>query len=313
MPPERNPSVSVCITTYKHEKYIEKCIRSVLDQDYDGKIEVLVADDCSPDGTPEIITRLSREDERVKPVLQTENCGPNENFKTVFRMTTGDLIAHLDGDDYWFPEKLSRQIEVLNVSPKVIAVYSNSLVISPDNSGLGLFNSNQMVGRIDINELFRRGNFLNNSSLIYRSIAKEFLLSTNGHWIDYRTHLRLVSIGELAYLNEPLLAHRWRTPGSMISCLPKEVADGLLVTLVEALEFGAEPANVRRTAGIVWGKMLINGVIERNFKTADYFIQELSKVSDLRLTVFWKLTQFVLCPLRAMKALVIRRNGIFFP
>ena len=73
--------VSVVVTTYNQEKYIEKALRSVLEQECDADIELLVGDDCSTDNTPKIIEKLTNEYPTiVKPMYNKTNVGISQNL-----------------------------------------------------------------------------------------------------------------------------------------------------------------------------------------------------------------------------------------
>jgi hypothetical protein len=105
------PFVSVLIDTYNHERFIEKAIVSVLEQDFPAaEREILVVDDGSTDGTPEIIRRF----ESQLRVLRKVNGGQASAFNAGIPKCKGEIIAFLDGDDWWAPEKLKRITQVLN-------------------------------------------------------------------------------------------------------------------------------------------------------------------------------------------------------
>ena len=110
------PFVSVLIDTYNHERFIEKAIVSVLEQDFPAaEREILVVDDGSSDGTPEILRKF----EPQVRVLQKENGGQASAFNVGIPKCKGEIIAFLDGDDWWAPGKLKRVTEVLNSEPSV--------------------------------------------------------------------------------------------------------------------------------------------------------------------------------------------------
>lgn len=110
------PLVTVLIDTYNHERFIERAINSVLDQDMpmDG-VEILVVDDGSTDGTPDIVRRF---EPRVR-LLCKPNGGQASAFNFGFSQVRGQIIATLDGDDYWAREKLRRVLETLEANPAV--------------------------------------------------------------------------------------------------------------------------------------------------------------------------------------------------
>jgi Glycosyl transferase family 2 len=107
--------VSVLIDTYNHERFIEKAIASVLEQDYPvADREIIVVDDGSTDRTPEIVRRF---EPRVR-YIRKENGGQASAFNGVPECR-GQIIAFLDADDHWLPGKLSRVAEVLAKNPAV--------------------------------------------------------------------------------------------------------------------------------------------------------------------------------------------------
>lgn len=92
------PLVSVIIPVYKTEKYLEKCVRSVMDQTY-RYLEIILVDDGSPDGCPEMCDKFADEDERVT-VIHKENGGLSDARNKGMASSTGDYIFFLDSDDY---------------------------------------------------------------------------------------------------------------------------------------------------------------------------------------------------------------------
>ena len=104
--------VSVTILTYNQVAFIGQAIESALDQITDFPYEILVGDDCSTDGTQEVILDYQkRYPDRVKPVLHKKNLGQNGLFNTIetLKLAQGAYIAPMDGDDYWTdPRKLQK-------------------------------------------------------------------------------------------------------------------------------------------------------------------------------------------------------------
>jgi len=107
--------VSVLIDTYNHERFIERAITSVLEQDMpmDG-VEILVVDDGSADRTPEIARRF---EPRVR-LLQKSNGGQASAFNAGIPECHGEIVAFLDGDDWWAPQKLRRVLEAMKQDPE---------------------------------------------------------------------------------------------------------------------------------------------------------------------------------------------------
>src|SRR5215472_14342653 len=100
--------VSVIICTYNYGRFLRQCLETVLGQTRPAN-EVIVVDDGSEDETPEVVSAF-----RSVCYLRQENAGKAAAFNRGFEAATGDIICHLDADDYWLPDKLERVTEVLS-------------------------------------------------------------------------------------------------------------------------------------------------------------------------------------------------------
>lgn len=115
------PKVSVVTITYNHEAFIEQALESILGQETDFPVELVVADDASTDATPDIVREVAeRHPDRVVPLLRPRNLGIHANFVSALEATRGDYVALCEGDDYWTdPHKLQRQADLLDARPDV--------------------------------------------------------------------------------------------------------------------------------------------------------------------------------------------------
>jgi len=156
----RTPKVSVCVVTYNQLKYIRQCLQSIVDQETDFDFEVIVADDCSTDGTREIVLEFAElYPDVVKPVFHEKNIGPYKNFIFVHTRATGEYIAHVDGDDYCLPGKLQAQADYLNqhedcniVWHRMNILYQDEMKMYEDNfSFIGLTRNKFFVDDIICN------------------------------------------------------------------------------------------------------------------------------------------------------------------
>jgi glycosyltransferase involved in cell wall biosynthesis len=110
------PRVTALIDTYNHELFIARAIESVLAQDYPARnFEILVVDDGSTDRTAEIVRTFAP---RLR-VITKPNGGQASAFNVGIREARGEIIAFLDGDDWWYPPKLSRTVDFLDLNPNV--------------------------------------------------------------------------------------------------------------------------------------------------------------------------------------------------
>lgn len=127
------PKVSVCMIAYKHEAYIRQAIESILAQDVDFTIELVIGDDCSPDGTGAICEEFARCDPRVRLLPRDRNFGVMPNFTRTLLACTGEYIALCEGDDYWTdPQKLRKQVRFLDIHPDHAGATHQSMVITND-------------------------------------------------------------------------------------------------------------------------------------------------------------------------------------
>jgi glycosyltransferase involved in cell wall biosynthesis len=113
------PLISVSINTYNHEPYIEKAIVSVLEQNFPtAETEVLVVDDGSTDNTPAIIRKFAP---RVR-YLRKENGGQITAYNAALPELQGQIVAFIDGDDWWARDKLSAVAEAFATDLGLAAV-----------------------------------------------------------------------------------------------------------------------------------------------------------------------------------------------
>lgn len=108
-----NPIVSVIIPVYNRPGFVKQAIDSVLAQTYGGH-EIIIVDDGSTDQTSTVLAGYGH---RVKTIFQP-NQGVSAARNTGIRTSTGDLIAFLDADDYWLPEKLAQQVAFFKDHPE---------------------------------------------------------------------------------------------------------------------------------------------------------------------------------------------------
>ena len=115
------PLVSVVVASYNHAPFVQDCLRSALQQELDGELEIVVTDDGSTDGTPERIAELN--DPRVHLHVLPANQGACAATNHALRRARGQYIAILNSDDQFLPGKLQAQLHHLQQHPKVGAVF----------------------------------------------------------------------------------------------------------------------------------------------------------------------------------------------
>ena len=109
--------VSFIIPVYKVEKYLPQCVESILNQTYKN-IEVLLVDDCSPDGCPALCDEYANKDSRVT-VFHKLNGGLSDARNYGLEHAKGDYVVFMDSDDFWQKNTyLEELVEEINNSPE---------------------------------------------------------------------------------------------------------------------------------------------------------------------------------------------------
>jgi len=118
------PLVSIIIPCYNYEKYIEKCIQSVLDQTYKN-IELIVVDNGSTDNSLKKINTF-KNNPKIKIIKLERNIPPgtigNSAFKVAFEASKGEYVGILYADDWYLPDKIKKQMDLFNRSASSVGV-----------------------------------------------------------------------------------------------------------------------------------------------------------------------------------------------
>ena len=110
------PTISIIIPVYNTERYLEKCLSSVVNQTYQN-LEVIVINDGSTDSSSDIIKTFSKKDSRIK-VINQENRGQSSARNAGLRKASSKYIAFIDSDDEISPEFISKLLEPYQKTPK---------------------------------------------------------------------------------------------------------------------------------------------------------------------------------------------------
>ncbi|HLV93840.1 MAG TPA: glycosyltransferase [Candidatus Acidoferrales bacterium] len=166
----RAPFITVLLDTYNHSSFIGDAMTSVLEQDFPmSDVEVLVVDDGSTDRTPEIVRKF---EPRVR-LLRKPNGGQASAFNAAISEAHGEIVAFLDGDDWWERKKLERVAAAFAAHPSVGIVGHGITEVTRDGVRLERRLKQETAFQCDSPagaKIFRtRKNFLGTSRMAIRS------------------------------------------------------------------------------------------------------------------------------------------------
>lgn len=205
----KTPDVSVRIITYNQRPFIERTIESVLAQETEYDYEIVVGEDCSTDGTAEIVREYGRRfPSKIRVLEAEENLGANQNDIRSRAACRGRYIALLDGDDYWTdPGKLQKQVRFLEENADFVMCFHNARVLDQVEGAERLFNDLER-DEIGGGEMIDRW-LISNSSLVYRNLGLEdpdFFHHTT--MSDLALMLVLSEHGKIKYFPEVMSVYR---------------------------------------------------------------------------------------------------------
>lgn len=135
-----SPKVSILVPVYNRANYIEETLAAALDQTF-GDFEVVVIDNCSTDGSWELIQRVAARDGRLRIFRNEDNIGPVRNWQRCVREARGELGKILWSDDLLHPEYLAEAVPLM-ASAEIGFVYSPAVIFFGEDplDGLVLYN-----------------------------------------------------------------------------------------------------------------------------------------------------------------------------
>ena len=205
------PLVSCIITCYNQEAFIKKALESVINQTYKN-LEIIIVDDFSKDKSKQIIESFN--DERINTICHKKNSGlPAKTRNTGIKAAKGKLIAFLDADDLWKPNKLEIQLKYIK---------------NPDISGVGC--QSELIGIVEghrKDELLEKELLLDTFNLLsFRTVPLSSLLIKNKHLLfnedrkflycedkEFQIRLSYESKKPILLLNKRLIKYRIHPDG----------------------------------------------------------------------------------------------------
>jgi len=212
------PAASICLPIFNAEKFLPASIESILGQSFND-FELLIADDGSTDGSPDLILNYAKQDSRIKYFRNEKNLGAVRNYNLCFKKSEGKYIKPFGADDIMHVDHLKAMIAAFEVNPQVALVSCARQIIDTDgNKGevASSFPSSGMHDGAEIREeSLRRVVYVFNlvgepSCVLLRreSLPAEGFDRNYYHMTDLDMWLQVLRSGDLYYINAPLCYYR---------------------------------------------------------------------------------------------------------
>lgn len=208
--------VSVLLPTFNHIAYIHQALESVLCQKTNFDFEIVIIEDCSTDGTREIVIEYAkRYPDKIRLQLSPVNRFSNINIMNGVETACGEYLAFLEGDDYWIsPEKLQKQVDFMDSHPEYVFTWHTVEVVDGDGKWLSTFR----------NPLSRTARTIEDFLIHYPEPATGSVMIRNSFQIpqwykscpvgDYPLWVIALQHGKARFMDEVLAAYRIHAKGA---------------------------------------------------------------------------------------------------
>ena len=274
-------TVSIIIAVYNAEKYLQRCLESVLGQTY-RDIEVIAVDDCSTDGSLQVLQRYAERDDRMRVLRMERNSGAPAARNKAMTVSRGELMSTVDADDAISPDAIEKAVRIFEANPTVdIVTYDLVRVSNVTNEEIPQQHKNPRIPRRMTGKEACYWTILwdiPGLDVVRTSLEKRFFAETQyGQYGDETTthivfyHAREVVLGEGKY-------YYYQNPESYtnaISIKRFELLECRQSLRRQLVELGAGERIIRRLDRKRWGELMSMCDLYRRYR--DRFTPEEQK------------------------------------
>lgn len=208
--------ITIVVPIYNVEKYLEKCIKTLINQTY-SNLEIILVNDGSPDNSLKICNQYLKEDNRIK-IINKENGGLSDARNAGLKMARGEYICFIDSDDYIeldMIEKTKKKLLEEELDVVIFGLYnevvdSNENIINQKKQSIDLVNFNSIISIIGYawNKLYKTS-FLKEKNITFTkglSLIEDVVFNE-------KVFLKNIKIG---YINEPLYHYVSRNRSTLV-------------------------------------------------------------------------------------------------
>ncbi len=232
--------VSVIIPAYNAAIFLPEVIQSVINQSYQNW-ELLIIDDGSTDDTADIANDFCKKDERIK-LISKPNGGVSKARNLGVELANGELIAFLDSDDLWLPEKLLIHAEFMNQHPQVGVSFARVELIASDGQSTNKL-TNNITDVLQPHHLFYSNPTVTTSNLVIRKSVFETLNGFDDSMqynedVDLLFRLAIQNEWEIEGIDQVLVQYRLHSSG--LSSTLHKMEDGWVKLMDKARQRAPE-------------------------------------------------------------------------
>lgn len=281
--------VSICSITYNHAPYIRQCLDGFLMQKCDFRYEIIINDDCSTDGTTEIVKEYAEKyPDLIKPIYHEENQykkGVRGMFATFcFPKAQGKYIALCEGDDYWTdPLKLQKQVDYMEATPNCKMTVTNARVITEkEELDWSRYKEDSYITPEEM--ITGGGLYVQTASIVYRNGL------LNGypeccrkcHVGDYPLQIWATLQGKVYYFSEKMVVYRYQFSGAWTSKNKLQPVDKRIKGVRSEVDmlFGLDQLTDQKyhTSFMNYARILVNGKGFESARNTRLFYNEFKEI-----------------------------------
>ncbi len=228
--------------TYNHEAFIAQAIEGVLMQETNFDVELIIADDCSPDKTEEIVNNFISTHPKgklIKYFRHPENIGMHRNGAFAGEQCKGKYVAICEGDDYWTdPLKLQKQFDFLEANNECSLCFHPAKILKPNGKIVEEFEISLPKKFHQLEDMARFGNYIRTPTVMVRNILqeKDIDLLKKCPAGDFPLYLLLGQYGDYGFIQDTMSVYR-QGVGIWSTLSTKQSTFGFIITIIHSKDY----------------------------------------------------------------------------
>ncbi len=269
---QQNSTVSVCVPSYNHSRFIEQCLRSIFVQTH-APSELIVIDDGSTDDSVKIIEKTLEDCPFPCELVVRPNKGLVPTINEGLEMARGEFFAIIASDDLWLPGFLERRVSQLQHRPNAVLAYGHCYNIDENDKIFGATSDWADYEDGNVRDMLIKKYPPLAVTVLYRKAALEIQKWNPEVFVeDYELFLRLCTLGEFAFDPEKLSGYRIHSTN--ISRQTESIVKGK----IQAFQLNAKILGLS-------SQELLEVVAKVNWGSADFLLNSKQRFKAIKLTL----------------------------